>query len=145
MRTGHQITVQAANEALADPDALLIDPDPKSTSGQRALRKRSRARRQRKSRSCSTGGVTEAFADEAELADMAWRKFSPRAHAVFALLMENPGVAMQADEIAVKIGLANDRHGLAGVVAWPSRQCAEMGRTPPFRYESPPAPGETGS
>jgi hypothetical protein len=90
-------------------------------------------------------GETEAFADEAELADMAWRKFSPRAQAVFALLMENPGVAMQADEIAAKIGLANGRHGLAGVVAWPSRQCAEMGRTPPFRYESPPAPGETGS
>ncbi len=90
-------------------------------------------------------GETEAFADEAELADMAWRKFSPRAQAVFALLMESPGVAMQADEIAVKIGLANGRHGLAGVVAWPSRQCAEMGRTPPFRYESPPAPGETGS
>jgi Family of unknown function (DUF6416) len=90
-------------------------------------------------------GGTEAFADEAELADIAWRKFSPRAQAVFALLMENPGVAMRADEIAVKIGLANGRHGLAGVVAWPSRQCAEMGRTPPFRYESPPAPGETGS
>jgi hypothetical protein len=90
-------------------------------------------------------GATEAFADEAELADMAWRKFSPRAQAVFGLLMENPGVAMQADEIAVKIGLANGRHGLAGVVAWPSRQCAEMGRTPPFRYEGPPAPGETGS
>ena len=31
MRTGHQITVQAANEALADPDALLFDPGPKST------------------------------------------------------------------------------------------------------------------
>ena len=81
-------------------------------------------------------GRTEAFADEAELADVAWRKFSPRAQAVFALLMENPGVAMQADEIAVKIGLANGRHGLAGVVAWPSRQCAEMGRTPPFRYKA---------
>jgi Family of unknown function (DUF6416) len=90
-------------------------------------------------------GVTEAFADEAELADMAWRKFSPRAQAVFALLMENPGVAMQADEIAVNVGLANGRHGLAGVVAWPSRQCAEMGRTPPFRYEGSPAPGETGT
>ena len=90
-------------------------------------------------------GATEAFADEAELADMAWRKFSPRAQAAFALLMENPGVAMQADEIAVTIGLANGRHGLAGVVAWPSRQCAEMGRTPPFRYENPPAPGETGN
>jgi hypothetical protein len=36
MRAGHQITVRAANEALADPDALLFDPDPKSTSGQSA-------------------------------------------------------------------------------------------------------------
>jgi hypothetical protein len=36
MRTRHQITAQAANEALADPDALLYDPDPKSTSGQSA-------------------------------------------------------------------------------------------------------------
>jgi Family of unknown function (DUF6416) len=90
-------------------------------------------------------GLNPAFADEARLADMAWRKFSPRAQAAFTLLMENPGVAMEADEIAVKIGLANGRHGLAGVVAWPSRQCAEMGRTPPFRYESPPSPGETGS
>src|SRR5580693_3436586 len=58
----------------------------------------------------SDWGETEAFADEAELADMAWRKFSPRAQAVFALLMENPGVAMEADKIAVKIGLANGRH-----------------------------------
>jgi len=33
MRTRHQITVQAANEALANPDALLFDPDTKSTSG----------------------------------------------------------------------------------------------------------------
>jgi hypothetical protein len=90
-------------------------------------------------------GEIQAFADEAKRADRAWRKFSPRAQAVFALLMDNPGEAMRADEIAVKIGLANGRHGLAGVVAWPSRQCAEMGRTPPFRYESPPAPGETGS
>lgn len=86
---------------------------------------------------------TRAFDDE--LAARAWRKFSPRAQAVFSLLMENPGTAIQADEIAAKIGLANGRHALAGVVAWPSRQCAEMGLTPPFRYESPPASGETGS
>lgn len=86
-----------------------------------------------------------SHAFDSDLAHMAWRKFSPRAQAVFALLMENPGVAMQADEIAAKIGLTNGRHGLAGVVAWPSRQCAEIGLTPPFRYENPPAPGETGS
>ena len=30
MRTRHQITVQAASEALADADALLFDPDPRA-------------------------------------------------------------------------------------------------------------------
>ena len=86
---------------------------------------------------------TDSF--DYELVDLAWRKFSPRAQAVFSLLMDNPGVAMTADEIAAKIGLANGRHALAGVVAWPSRQCAEMGLNPPFRFDAPTAPGETGS
>lgn len=86
---------------------------------------------------------TDAF--DSELAGMAWRKFTPRAQAIFSLLMDNPGVAIPADEIATRIGLANGRHGLAGVVAWPSRQCAEMGLTPPFRFDAPAAPGETGS
>ena len=36
MHAQHQVTVQQANEALADSDALLFDPDPKSTSGQSA-------------------------------------------------------------------------------------------------------------
>ena len=85
------------------------------------------------------------MASDPELARMAWRKFSPRAQAFFSLLMDNPGTAMQADDIAGKIGLANGRHALAGVVAWPSRQCAEYGLAPPFRFDSPAAPGETGS
>jgi hypothetical protein len=33
MRARHQVTVEQANEALGDADALLFDPDPKSTSG----------------------------------------------------------------------------------------------------------------
>jgi hypothetical protein len=86
---------------------------------------------------------TEAF--DAEVARMAWRKFSPKAQAVFSLLMDNPGVAMSADDIASKIGLSNGRHSLAGVVAWPSRQCAELGLAAPFRFENPGAPGDTGS
>jgi hypothetical protein len=80
-----------------------------------------------------------------EVAQMAWRKFSPRAQAVFSLLMDNPGIALSADDIASKIGLSNGRHGLAGIVAWPSRQCAELGLAPPFRFDGPAAPGETGS
>ncbi len=76
---------------------------------------------------------------------MVWRKFSPKAQAVFTLLMDNPGVAMSADDIAGKVGLANGRHALAGLVAWPSRQCAEFGLVPPFRFEGSTTPGETGS
>lgn len=34
MWTRHQVSVLEANEALADVDAQLFDPDPKSTSGQ---------------------------------------------------------------------------------------------------------------
>jgi Family of unknown function (DUF6416) len=82
---------------------------------------------------------------DGEVAKQVWRKFSPRAQAVFSLLMDNPGVAMSADDIASKIDLSNGRHGLAGVVAWPSRQCALAGLVPPFRSEPATAAGETGS
>jgi hypothetical protein len=78
-------------------------------------------------------------------AAVAWRKFSPRAQAVFSLLVDNPGIAIPADEIAAKIGLTNGRHGLAGVVAWPSRQCAELGYLPPFRFDNSAAPNEAGT
>lgn len=81
----------------------------------------------------------------ADEAAAVWRKFSPRAHAVFSLLMDNPGIALPADEIAAKIGLTNGRHGLAGVVAWPSRQCAELGFLPPFRFDNSAAPNEAGT
>ena len=36
MRDAHRVTVVEATEALADPDALLFDPDPKSRSGRGA-------------------------------------------------------------------------------------------------------------
>ena len=36
MRVGHRVTVVEATEALTDPDALLVDPDPKSRSGRGA-------------------------------------------------------------------------------------------------------------
>ncbi len=86
---------------------------------------------------------TESF--DSEQVARVWRKFSPKAQEVFSLLMENPGVAMSADDIARRVGLASGRHALAGLVAWPSRQCAELGLVPPFRFEGPTAPGETGS
>lgn len=84
------------------------------------------------------------FPSDDRQAATAWRKFSPRAQAVFSLLMDKPGVAVPADELAAKVGLTNGRHGLAGVVAWPSRQCAELGLVPPFRFDNSAAPNEAG-
>jgi hypothetical protein len=85
------------------------------------------------------------FGGDDDHAAAAWRKFSPRAQAVFSLLMNNPGIAVPADELAANIGLTNGRHGLAGVVAWPSRQCAELGYVPPFRFDNSAAPNEPGT
>jgi uncharacterized DUF497 family protein len=36
MWAGHQVSVEQANEALADDERILVDPDPKSRSGQSA-------------------------------------------------------------------------------------------------------------
>jgi hypothetical protein len=36
MWTGHQVSVEQASEALADDGFVLVDPDPKSTSGRSA-------------------------------------------------------------------------------------------------------------
>ncbi len=64
----------------------------------------------------------------------AWRRFSPNAQALFSLLIDNPGVAMTGDEIAAKLDIPNGKHGVAGIVAWPARHCAEAGFNPLFRY-----------
>jgi hypothetical protein len=63
-----------------------------------------------------------------------WRRFSPRAQALFSLLIDMPGEAMTGDEIALKLDIRNGKHGVAGIVAWPARHCAEMGFNPLFRY-----------
>lgn len=64
-----------------------------------------------------------------------WRKFSPKAQAVFGLLIDNPGVAVTGADIAGKLDIPNGNRGVAGIVAWPARHCADAGRNPLFRYE----------
>jgi len=72
---------------------------------------------------------------EFEPAREVWRKFSPRAQAVFSLLIDNPGIAMTGEDIASKLDIPNGKRGVAGIVAWPARHCADAGRAPLFRYE----------
>jgi len=64
-----------------------------------------------------------------------WRKFSPRAQAVFSLLIDNPGLAITGEDIASKLDVPNGKRGVAGIVAWPARHCADAGYVPLFRCE----------
>lgn len=72
--------------------------------------------------------------DQAQAREV-WRKFSPKAQAVFSLLIDNPGVAITGADIAGKLDIPNGNRGVAGIVAWPARHCAEAGYNPLFRYE----------
>jgi len=72
---------------------------------------------------------------EFESAREVWRKFSPRAQAVFSLLIDNPGIAMTGEDIASKLDIPNGKRGVAGIVAWPARHCADAGYAPLFRCE----------
>jgi hypothetical protein len=72
---------------------------------------------------------------ELESAREVWRKFSPRAQAVFSLLIDNPGIAITGEDIASKLDIPNGNRGVAGIVAWPARHCADAGYVPLFRCE----------
>lgn len=76
---------------------------------------------------------TGNYGDDLAARDI-WRQFSPKAHAVFSLLIDNPGVTMTGDEIAQKLDIPNGNRGVAGIVAWPARRCAEAGRPSLFRF-----------
>lgn len=36
---------------------------------------------------------------------------------------------------AARLGIDNGKRGVAGIVAWPARHCADVSRVPLFRYE----------
>ncbi len=79
------------------------------------------------------------------LAAHVWRKFSTHARAMFGLLMDHPGDAMTGEELAAAVGIPNGKYGVAGVLAWPTRHCAEVGRPLPCRYEEPMTPDASGT
>jgi hypothetical protein len=82
--------------------------------------------------------------DEA-LAAHVWRKFSTHAKAMFSLLMDHPGDAMTGEDLAAAVGIPNGKYGVAGVLAWPTRHCAAVGRPLLCRYEEPMTPDVSGT
>ncbi|MFI6078531.1 DUF6416 domain-containing protein [Actinoplanes sp. NPDC051343] len=65
---------------------------------------------------------------DGELAEAVWAKFSPRAKAVFSTLIDEPGERYLGEELARLHHIPNGAHGIAGVLAWPSRHCVAAGR-----------------
>jgi len=70
------------------------------------------------------------------LARVIWGKFSPRAKALFTLLMDHPGHRITGEDIAKTLDIPNGMYGVAGVLAWPGRHSAAVGRVLPIRWES---------
>lgn len=74
--------------------------------------------------------------EDVALARVMWGKFSPRAKALFALLMEHPGHRITGEDIATTLDIPNGMYGVAGVLAWPGRHSAAVGRVLPIHWES---------
>lgn len=73
------------------------------------------------------GSAPEDFEDAVAL----WTKYSPTARAMFSMLMDAPDTPYSGDDIAEAIGIENGAHGIAGVLAWPGRHGAKLGRPLP--------------
>src|SRR5207247_3163795 len=79
--------------------------------------------------------------DDVALARVVWEKFSPRAKALFSLLMDHPGHKVLGEDLAATLNIPNGKSGVAGVLAWPARHCAAVNRVVPWRWEDGPEGG----
>ena len=70
------------------------------------------------------------FADAQDL----WQKYSSRARAMFSLLIDKPAEEFTGEQIAQACDIPNGAHGVAGVLAWPGRHGAAIGRGLPTEW-----------
>jgi hypothetical protein len=78
---------------------------------------------------------------DVELAAAVWAKFSVRAKDLFSTLIDSPGQTFSGEELAEMHQIPNGRHGVAGVLAWPSRHCFGSGRRYYWRWAYPDGEG----
>jgi len=69
------------------------------------------------------------------LARSVWEKLSDRAQALFGALIDQPETKFSGERLASDLNIPNGKYGVAGVLAWPGRHCAAVGRTLPLKYE----------
>ncbi len=74
---------------------------------------------------------------EADLDDVRWfyAKLSPPARELFDLLIDAPGERFAGNAIAARLALEKGAHGVAGILAWPGRWCAKLGRDFPIETD----------
>lgn len=69
------------------------------------------------------------------LAQVVWEKFSDRAKSLYSTLMDSPEQRFSGEDLAEALHIPNGKYGVAGVLAWPGRHCAAVGRPLPSRDE----------
>ena len=60
---------------------------------------------------------------------------------MFSVLMDNTGRKVSGEDLASMLGIPNGKYGIAGVLAWPGRHCATVGRLPLWEWEDGPVGG----
>lgn len=80
------------------------------------------------------GDADSDFTDAVTL----WQKYSPRARAMFSLLIDNPAKEFTGANIAETCNIPNGAHGVAGVLAWPGRHGAKINRGLPSSWREDP-------
>ncbi len=83
------------------------------------------------------GGHSPWAADDVDVAAAVWGKFSDVAKGLFSVLIDNPETKFSGEELAGMLGIANGKHGVAGVLAWPGRYCFAVSRVLPWSWEYP--------
>jgi len=75
-----------------------------------------------------------------DLAREYWGKPSGPGRGLISLLVAEPQKPVSGEDIASALGLDKGKYGVAGVLAWPGRYAAAMGRQMPVSFEA----GEVG-
>lgn len=73
--------------------------------------------------------------DDLSLARIVWGKLSERAKDIFGALIDEPERKFSGETLAAELDIPNGKCGVAGVLAWPGRHSAAVGRVLPVQYE----------
>jgi len=71
-------------------------------------------------------------------AQIVWGKLSQNAQALFTMLMDEPGKKFTGELLATELDIPHGMYGVAGVLAWPRRHCAAVGRELPVHAQEGP-------